>query len=49
MEDNKDSMEGVWRKLREKGVPEETLEVVKEMIEREVVKEILKQYGVGEI
>ena len=49
MEDNKDSMEEVWQKLKEKGVPEETWMVGKEMIEREVVKEILKQYGVGEI
>ena len=46
MEDNKDSMEEVWQKLKEKGVPEETWEVVKRGIEKAALEDICKGYEI---
>lgn len=47
MEDNKDSMEEVWQKLKEKGVQEETLDVVKRGIEKAALEEVMKEYEIA--
>ena len=46
MEEHKDSMEEVWRKLREKGVKRETREVLKRGIEKAALEEICKGYEI---
>ena len=46
MENNKDSMEEVWQKLKEKGVKRETWEVLKREIEKAAVEEICKGYEI---